>query len=85
MTASIQRLVDHDLVARTPSSDDRRCVRLDLTQEGRSRLSSAFARAGAGDPTHRRNVGELRAIASFLEATTSYFERAGTGLSNSAL
>ncbi|WP_448631422.1 MarR family winged helix-turn-helix transcriptional regulator [Cellulomonas soli] len=43
MTNRIDRLVEHGLVRRLPSPDDRRGVLVQLTAEGRSRVDAAFS------------------------------------------
>ncbi|GCD21690.1 MarR family transcriptional regulator [Cellulomonas algicola] len=43
MTNRIDRLVEHGLVERQPSPDDRRGVLVQLTEAGRTRVDAAFA------------------------------------------
>ena len=43
MTNRIDRLVEHGLVQRQPSPDDRRGVLVQLTDAGRQRVDAAFA------------------------------------------
>lgn len=63
ITTAIQRLEKQGLVQRAPSPDDRRKVQIELTKEGRKRISSAFAE-------HAERLEEVFSPLSSEEKTT---------------
>lgn len=46
MTGKLDRLERQGLIQRTPDPEDRRAIRLGLTEDGRTLINEAFARAG---------------------------------------
>jgi DNA-binding MarR family transcriptional regulator len=68
ISQAVDALVNKDLVSRTPSVDDRRCVLLELTDEGAALLDAIFGQARQWMKTKLSSLeaDDLRAVMSGL-------------------